>query len=64
MPMTLQRTERNARAELQAWYLAGLRPKLARAAEDGTVPRAAAEALDRRFCDFLDVAREEAEEAA
>jgi hypothetical protein len=45
------------RAELQLWYVHGLRPKLAQAAADGTVSSAAADDLDRKLCDFLDVAR-------
>jgi hypothetical protein len=40
-------------AELQAWYVEGLRPKLVRAVGTGTVEPAAAEALDRRVCEFL-----------
>ena len=56
---------RNRRAELQAWYLQGLRPKLIQAAVDGAVPRSAADDLDRKLCDFLNVARDShAQEAA
>jgi hypothetical protein len=57
----------NRRAELQLWYLHGLRPKLAQAAAAGTVSSAAADDLDRKLCDFLDVARtapDEQQEAA
>jgi hypothetical protein len=50
--------------ELRAWYLAGLRPKLTDAVGAGTVPGAAAAALDRRLRDFLDLADEPREEAA
>lgn len=51
-----------ARAELQSWYLQGLLPKLARAAQTGTVDRAAVEALDADVRALLDLsrAREEA----
>lgn len=48
-------TRRNARAELQTWYLASLEPKLARAAAQDVVPSAAAEALDRQLREFLDL---------
>jgi hypothetical protein len=51
-------------AELQAWYVEGLRPKLVRAAGTGTVTPAAAQALDRRVCDFLGLPEAEADEAA
>jgi uncharacterized protein YciW len=57
-------TIRSQRAELQAWYLAGLAPKLAGAAATGTVSPAAAEALDRVLRDFLDLGVEERLEAA
>ncbi len=53
---------KDLRAELQEWYVAGLRPKLERAADDGTVPAAAVEALQRQLEDFLGL--EEDEEAA
>ena len=53
---------RRARAELQSWYLQGLLPKLARAAQTGAVDRAAVEALDADVRALLDLsrAREEA----
>jgi hypothetical protein len=51
-------------AELQAWYVESLRPKLVRAAGTGTVESAAAEALDRRVYDFLGLPDANAEEAA
>jgi hypothetical protein len=46
---------RDARAELQAWYLHGLLPKLARAASTGTVDTGAVEALDADVRALLDV---------
>jgi hypothetical protein len=49
------RRRTNARAELQAWYLAGLAPKLAAAVKAGRVPAANAEELDRRVREFLDL---------
>jgi hypothetical protein len=52
-----------ARAELQAWYLHGLRPKLARAGEAGVVDRGALEALDDDVRALLDLSRA-GEEAA
>ena len=52
--MSLSSAERrSARAELQAWYLVSLHPKLVRAADTGIVPPAAAEALDRQMRAFL-----------
>ena len=51
-------------AELQEWYVEGLRPKLVRAAGAGTVEAAAAEALDRRVCDFLGLPEADPDEAA
>jgi hypothetical protein len=50
--------------ELRAWYLAGLRPKLARAAQTGAVESAAVLALDRQMRDLLDVADGERRAAA
>lgn len=58
MAMSGRSVERNARAELQTWYLASLRLKLARAANTGIVPPAAAAALDQRLRDFLDLPAE------
>ena len=57
-----QTSTRNARAELQTWYLQGLRPKLARAAGSGTVDPRAVDALDGEMRAFLGLspAREEA----
>ena len=44
-----------ARAELQAWYLGSLGPKLARAADAGIVRPAVADSLDRQLRTFLDL---------
>jgi hypothetical protein len=52
------------RAELQAWYLAGLYPKLARAVGGGTVTPAAARELDRQLRDLLDLRDDASREAA
>ncbi len=63
--MSLSSAERrSARAELQAWYLVSLRPKLVRAAGTGIVPSAAAEALARELRDLLDLPAEAGKEAA
>ncbi|MGZ4388116.1 MAG: hypothetical protein ACXVZL_01905 [Gaiellaceae bacterium] len=56
--MATIRTERDGRAELRAWYLRGLRPKLADAVDAGKVAPAAAEALDRQLREFLQLAGE------
>jgi len=64
MPTTRESLQRNARAELQAWYLTSLRPKLARAATSDAVPSAAAEALDRQLRAFLDLPETASESAA
>ena len=61
--MPTQDGARDPRAELQAWYLQGLLPKLARAAGSGTVDPRAVEALDGEMRAFLDLARAR-EEAA
>jgi hypothetical protein len=58
------RVVRDRRAELQAWYLHGLRRKLIQAARAGSVSRSAAEDLDRKLCECLDITREPAQEAA
>jgi hypothetical protein len=55
---------KDLRAELRDWYLARLRPKLERAAGDGTVPPAAVEALERQMEDFLGLEEPDEEEAA
>jgi hypothetical protein len=51
-------------AELQAWYVDSLRPKLVRAVGTGTVEPAAAEALDRRVCEFLSLPEADPEAAS
>ncbi|HEY6029802.1 MAG TPA: hypothetical protein VIU44_04530 [Gaiellaceae bacterium] len=56
--------DRDRRAELQAWYLGSLQPKLARAAGGGAVAPAAAEALDRQLREFLGIAARNGREAA
>ena len=54
----------DARAELQSWYVRGLRPKLARAARTGAVdPRAVAE-LDAAVRGLLDSPADELRLAA
>jgi hypothetical protein len=47
----------DARAELQAWYLHGPQPKLARAASTGAVDPQAVAALDAEVRRFLDLYR-------
>ena len=47
----------DARAELRAWYLHGLQPKLARAASSGAVDPQAVAALDAEVRRFLDLYR-------
>jgi hypothetical protein len=54
----------NTRAELQAWYLGGLQPKLVRAVAAGTAPPGAVEALDVQLRELLALPRERAHEAA
>jgi hypothetical protein len=56
--------ERDARAELQAWYLTSLRPKLARAATSDVVPPAAVDELDRQLRTSLDLPQSASERAA
>jgi len=46
---------RAARTDLQAWYLHGLLPKLARAAKTGAVDVQAVEALDADVRSLLDL---------
>jgi len=58
-----KKTTRDVRAELHAWYLRGLRPKLARAARTGVVAPQALEALDAEVRALLDLPLER-EEAA
>jgi hypothetical protein len=61
---SVQADLRNARAELRAWYLASLRPKLVRAGSTGIVPPSAASALDRQLGELLDLDAGAGEEAA
>ncbi len=58
------RDRRACLAELQAWYLDDLRPKLAGAAGAGTVAPAAAAALDLQLRDLLSLPGNFSEEAA
>jgi hypothetical protein len=46
---------KDARTELQSWYLHGLQPKLAQAANRGTVDPQAVAALDAEVKKFLDL---------
>jgi hypothetical protein len=57
------RLVREARAELKAWYLRGLRPKLEQAASAEVVTPQALEALDADVRGLLDLTQER-EEAA
>jgi hypothetical protein len=57
------KSTRDARAELQAWYLRSLLPKLARTAKKGAVDPRAVEALDAEVRALLDLGPER-EEAA
>jgi hypothetical protein len=50
--------------ELQEWYLEGLRPKLLRALGSGAVEPSAADELDRRMGDLLELSDQDGEEAA
>ncbi|HET7137395.1 MAG TPA: hypothetical protein VFI04_03500 [Gaiellaceae bacterium] len=55
MPAIELSEARKSRGELQSWYLTSLRPKVASAARSGVVTAAAAAALDRQLCVFLDI---------
>ena len=57
-------TQREPRAELQAWYVSSLYPKLARAVGGGAVTPAAARELDRQVRDLLDLRDEASSKAA
>ena len=63
-PKTTERRPLDERAELQAWYLGSLRPKLRDAARAGTVEPAAVATLDRLVRDFLDLPAARVDEAA
>ena len=55
---TMQNESTNqARAELQSWYLHGLQPKLARAANTGTADPMAVAALDAEVRKLLNLFR-------
>ncbi len=64
MPTRRQAVQRDARAELHAWYATSLRPKLARAESAGLVSPVAVQLLDEQVHDFLDVPVESSVEAA
>jgi hypothetical protein len=51
-------------AELRAWYLSSLSPKVERAVRTGSVAPAAARELDKQLRDLLDLPREASREAA
>ena len=55
--MESERTS-NSRAELEAWYLRGLLPKLARAARTGVADAQAVRTLDADLRALLDIPRE------
>jgi uncharacterized protein YciW len=57
-------TRRDSRAELQAWYLASLQPKLRHAASTGAVLPGAAMELDQQLRALLDLSGEPRREAA
>lgn len=54
MTKTAQPIGLDARAELRAWYLGRLRPRLESALAAGTIERVAVEALDDQFGELLD----------
>ena len=54
MTKTAQPIGLDARAELRAWYLGRLRPRLENAVSAGTVESAAVEALDDQLGELLD----------
>jgi hypothetical protein len=60
----IERSTGEARAELQAWYLSDLRPKLAAAARRGAVTSGAAAALDVELRHLLDITPGRQEKAA
>jgi hypothetical protein len=63
MATTADQRARAARAELQAWYLRGLLPKLVRAARSGVIDLREVEGLDADLRTLLDPSVEH-EEAA
>ena len=63
--MDAKTENRNALAELQAWYLRSLAPKIAAAADAGTAEPEALAALDREVRQFLSLPADDlAQEAA
>jgi hypothetical protein len=63
-PASAAPVARNTRAELQAWYLDSLLPRLVDAAATGAVAPAAVDALDGQLRELLALPAEPAEEAA
>ena len=61
---TSERRTGDERAELQAWYLWSLFPKLSGAASAGTVARSSVATLDGLLRDLLDLPSGGREEAA
>lgn len=59
-----ERTPDEAQAELQAWYLTDLRPKIANAARSGRVTGLAAATLDRDLRELLRISHGHFQEAA
>jgi len=55
MTKTTQRRSLDGRAELQAWYLDSLRPKLEGAATAGTVRASSIALLDRELRELLEL---------
>jgi uncharacterized protein YciW len=55
----IERRRVEGRAELRAWYLASLRPKLAHAARRGAIEPAAAADLERQLEAMLDLAADD-----
>jgi hypothetical protein len=64
MAKRIERTPSEVRAELQSWYLADLRPKLADAARSGKVTSISAVALDVELTRMLGISYRRFEEAA
>jgi len=64
MTKTAESTALGARAELRAWYLGRLRPKLAEAVTAGTVEPTAVGALDFQVAELFGLPEELREEAA
>jgi hypothetical protein len=60
----IKRSRREARAELEIWYLTDLRPKLASAARRGAVSSGAVAAFDLDLRRLLEISPGRSEEAA